>query len=147
MKKVLVLGSFFIAVSVFATTFTDYVGADLKSISGKKDAKAFATETPEVAKCLADRYAALSSKVNTTPYNNLKKYCEYVVAKKDVSTLKDSNVKINYTYKGVTHPSVYILGNVSNPASCKNVKLTGDKAIMGLNWFFGAEECSTVTFN
>ena len=147
MKKVLFSVSFLVAVSVSAMTFTDYVGADLKSIKSKKDAKAFATETPEVAKCLADRYAALSSKVNTTPYNNLKKYCEYVTAKKDLTTLKDSNVKINYKYKGVTHPSVYILGNVSNPASCKNLKLDGDKSVMGLNWFFGAEECSTVTFN
>jgi hypothetical protein len=136
MKKVLFSVSFLVAVSVSAMTFTDYVGADLKSINGKKDAKAFATETPEIAKCLADRYAALSSKVNTTPYNNLKKYCEYVTAKKDLTTLKDSNVKI-----------IYILGNVSNPASCKNLKLDGDKAVMGLNWFFGAEECSTVTFN
>ena len=151
MKKVflfsLVLSAF--SLSAATVTFTDYVKGDFTNISGQMSPKAdaFKAETPEVAKCLADRYTVLSKEINMSKKSNVKAYCDAVIAKKDVSTIK--GVKKNYVYKGNTFPSIFILGEVKKePASCKakGLKLAGDNLNKGKYWFLGSTECPTVDF-
>jgi len=131
-------------------TFNEYVDADYKNIQSKQDLKAFSNESPDVAKCLVDRYTTLFKALNKAKNDpsltsSLKTYCEYISAGKDVSKMK--NVITNYTYRGTTHPSIYVLANVSkDPSSCKTVKLSGDTANRGRYWFVGSEECPTISF-
>ena len=149
MKIVFLFGLVFSAFSLSAATvtFTDYVNGDFKAISGKMDPKAdaFKTATPDVAKCLAERYKALSKEINMSKKSSVADYCKAVIAKKDVSTIK--GVKKNYVYKGQTFPSIYVLGELkTEPASCKGLKLAGDNVNMGKYWFLGSTECPTVDF-
>lgn len=150
MKSTLFMLLAFFPLSVPAITFNEYVQADHKSIQDKQDLKAFSNESPEVARCLVDRYSKLLKefkrvKDDATLLSSLKDYCKQVNSGKDVSRMR--NVISNYKYRGVMHNSIYVLARVEmEPKSCKEVELSGDAVNRGRYWFVGSEDCSSISF-